>query len=269
MAKKPIKKKRGLKRTGARQQKLQQARRKKRAGKNKRKAGADGLALISRMAGFVWRGGLIFVGLSFFWVVLYGFLPVKSTSLMGVRHLQGASIERQWQPLEEISPNLMRAVIAAEDNKFCSHIGFDFGEMKAAFEDAMAGSGWRGASTISQQTAKNAFLWPGRDIVRKGLEAWFTLLEEAIWPKRRVMEVYLNVAEWGPGIFGADAAAHYWFRKPAKDLNAYEASLLAAILPNPRKWSANPPGPYVANRAAHLRKRMSKVRLEGMDQCLR
>jgi monofunctional biosynthetic peptidoglycan transglycosylase len=221
---------------------------------------------------FIWqrlfRVVIVAIVLSVLWVLLYRFVPVPGTTLMGVRHLEGASVQTEWVPLEEISPQLVRAVIAAEDMKFCRHIGFDFGEIRVAFDDALEGSGWRGASTISQQTAKNAFLWPGRDPVRKLAEIWFTGWEEVLWPKRRIMEVYLNVAEWGDGLFGAEAAAQARFGKSAKDLTAYEASLLAAVLPSPNKWSANPPGPYVASRGEKLRMRMGVVRRDGLDACI-
>lgn len=220
------------------------------------------------VARFVLRLGIIFIGLSVLWVGFYRFAPVSGTTLMGISTLKGGAVETSWMPLDRISPQLVRAVIAAEDSKFCSHNGFDFEQIKIAYEDAMKGSGWRGASTISQQTSKNAFLWPGRGLIRKGMEAWFTVLQETMWPKSRTMEVYLNVAEWGPGVFGAQAAAQYWFHKDAEDLTAYEASLLAAILPSPKKWSANPPGPYVASRARALRKRMSVVRMDRLDGCI-
>lgn len=210
-------------------------------------------------------GGVL---LSVFWVFFYGFVVIPGTSLMGLRSLQGQTVRYEWVALDDISPQLVRAVIASEDMKFCRHWGFDLGEIKAAINDARAGSGWRGASTISQQTAKNAFLWPGRDVLRKLVEVWFTGLEEVLWPKRRVMEVYLNIAEWGDGHFGAEAAAQARFNKSARELTAYEASLLAAVLPNPNKWSANPPGPYVAAQAMRIRKRMAVVRKTGRDRCL-
>ena len=222
-------------------------------------------AVVFRVARRIIVGSLL---LSVFWALLYRFVEVPGTTLMGMRALDGETITHDWVPLDDISPQLVRAVIASEDMKFCRHWGFDFAEMKAAFEDARAGSGWRGASTISQQTAKNAFLWPGRGPVRKLIEAWFTGLEELFWPKRRVMEVYLNVAEWGDGHFGAEAAARARFGKSASELTAYEASLLAAVLPSPNKWSANPPGPYVASQSARIRQRMATVREEGFDTCI-
>ena len=222
--------------------------------------------------GRAWRAArtfaLLFVGLSLFWVLWYRFVPVTGTTQMGLRHLQGEAVDRDWVPIDDISPDLVRAVIAAEDTAFCSHPGFDLAEMRKAWDEAQGGGRVRGASTISQQTAKNAFLWSGRGPLRKGLEVWFTGLEELFWPKRRIMEVYLNVAEWGDGHFGAEAAARARFGKPAADLTATEASLLAAVLPSPNKWRVDPPGPYVASRARTLRGRMATVRRSGLADCV-
>ena len=211
---------------------------------------------------------LLVVGLSVFWVGWHRFVPVEGTGLMGLRDLAGQDIRQSWVPIDAVSPEIVRAVIAAEDNKFCRHAGFDLGEMRAAFAEARAGGRVRGASTISQQTAKNVFLWPGGGYVRKGVEAWFTGLSELLWPKRRIMEVYLNVAEWGDGYFGVEAAAQARFGKSAAELTAAEASLLAAVLPSPQKWRVDPPGPYVAARARTLRGRMAQVRREGLADCV-
>jgi monofunctional biosynthetic peptidoglycan transglycosylase len=200
-------------------------------------------------------------------LLVYRFAPVHGTILMGWRSLQGQNIRQDWTPLDEISPHLVFAVIAAEDTKFCRHMGFDLGEMKAALEEAKNGQGLRGASTISQQTAKNLFLWPGRDPVRKLFEAGFTLPMEVIYPKRRIIEIYLNVAEWGDGLFGAEAAAKARFGKSASDLSAREAALLAAVLPSPNKWRVDPPGPYVEGRSRTLQARMRTVRNEGFAAC--
>jgi monofunctional biosynthetic peptidoglycan transglycosylase len=153
----------------------------------------------------------------------------------------------------------VRAVIAAEDTRFCEHRGFDWVELQKAIDEWRRGEGLRGASTISNQVARNVFLWPSRDFFRKGLEAYFTLLVEFMWRKERIIEVYLNVAEWGPGIFGAEAAAAYYFDKPASELTRREASLMAAILPNPIEWSASSPGEYTANYAARIRTRMDQL----------
>lgn len=210
------------------------------------------------------------IAFSILLTLVYRILPVPTTMLMlGEGVLGGQSISRHWVSLDEISPHLIRSVIASEDADFCRHWGFDFKGMQDALKDAERGGRLRGASTISQQTAKNVFLWSGRSWLRKGLEAWFTVLIEAFWPKRRIMEVYLNVIEWGPGVFGADAAAQKWFRKPAAKLTRLEAARLAAILPNPKRYRANPPGPYVNGRGYTISARAQSVDLNGSDRCAR
>jgi monofunctional glycosyltransferase len=213
--------------------------------------------------------GLTILVLPPLWVAIYGLLPVPVTPLMIERWLSGAAMTRDWSSFEEISPNLINAVIAGEDSKFCGHDGFDW----EAIDSAMASNGrnniTRGASTISMQTAKNAFLWPARTWLRKGVEAYFTLLVETLWSKQRIMTVYLNIAEWGDGIYGAEAAARFYFKKSASSLTEREASLLAAILPNPREWHANPPGPYVQSRSATLLGRMQSVKAQGLSACVR
>lgn len=187
--------------------------------------------------------------LSIVWVLFYRFLPAPFTlTMVSETVFEGRLIKHQWVPLEKISPNLIRSVIASEDYDFCQHQGFDFKEMQAAWERAEDGGRLRGASTISQQTAKNAFLWPDRSWVRKAAEAYFTMLIETLWPKRRIMEVYLNIIEFGPGVFGAEAGARKWFGKRASQLTPLEAARLAAILPNPARYRANPPGPYINGR---------------------
>jgi monofunctional biosynthetic peptidoglycan transglycosylase len=205
---------------------------------------------------------------SIVWVLAYRILPAPFTLLMVSETLfEGRDITHEWVPLERISPNLIRAVIASEDNEFCHHWGFDFKELQDAWQEGQRGGRLRGASTISQQTAKNAFLWPGRSYVRKGVEAYFTVLMETFWPKRRIMEVYLNVIEWGPGTFGAEAAARRWFGKSAARLSPLEAARLAAILPNPNRYRANPPGPYVNGRGYTIQARANNVDLNGDDRC--
>ena len=206
---------------------------------------------------------------SLIWALAYRVLPVPMTSLMFGDSLFGNGIRYQWTPLERISPNLIRSVIASEDNEFCHHYGFDFGEIHDALQEAKNGGRARGASTISQQTAKNAFLWADHSWLRKGLEAYFTLLIETLWPKRRIMEVYLNIAQWGDGIYGAEAAARHWFHKPASRLSALEAARLAAILPNPEHWKASPAGPYVLSRSYTIMARAGSVDLGGDDRCAR
>ena len=165
-------------------------------------------------------------------------------------------LRHDWVPFNRISENLSLAVVCSEDQNFLSHHGFDWGAIEKAMEQNDAGRRLRGGSTISQQTAKNVFLWPGRSYVRKGFEAWFTVLIELFWSKERILEVYLNSIEMGKGIYGAEAAAQHWFRKPAARLTPDEAAALTAILPNPRKYSANPPGPYIARRKQWVKKQM-------------
>lgn len=186
---------------------------------------------------------------SAFMVTLYGFVPPPLTPLMAIRLFQGEGLERDWVPLTRISPRLARAVVAAEDARFCAHYGIDWQAVRGAIERNRRGERTYGASTISMQTAKNLFLWPHRDLPRKILEAYFTLLEELFLTKARIMELYLNTVEWGPGIYGAEAAARYHFGKSALDLTRREAALLAAVLPNPRELSAGHPSGYVAERA--------------------
>jgi monofunctional biosynthetic peptidoglycan transglycosylase len=193
-------------------------------------------------------------------VAFYRLLPPPATPLMLIRAVEGEGIAKEWRPLAQISPHLVRAVIASEDAKFCEHHGFDWDAIGEAWRRYRRGEGkLRGASTISMQTAKNVFLWPGRDWLRKGFEAYFTVLIELAWGKERIVETYLNVVEWGPGIYGAEAASQFHFHKPAAALTADEAARLAAVLPDPLKWSASRPDRYVAGRAAAIRAQMPGV----------
>lgn len=202
------------------------------------------------------------------WVIVLRFVLAPDTLLMAMRSFEGQDISREWASLEDIPPDVIRAVIAAEDTKFCAHNGFDTEQIRAAIRDAKNGKKLRGASTISQQTAKNVFLWPGRGFFRKGLEAWFTLLIEIFWPKDRILEVYLNVAEWGDGHFGIEAASQARFQTSAAELTPYQASLLASVLPNPHHWRVDPPGPYVRQRAGTIRARMGVVERDGLTDCV-
>lgn len=197
----------------------------------------------------------------------HAILPVKGTWNMVFRPDETA-LRRDWVPIERISPHLIYAVIAAEDSRFCQHIGIDFDAITDAIADNQSGGRRRGGSTITQQTAKNVFLWNGGGYARKAVEAWFTLYIDTIWTKRRIMEVYLNVAEWGDGIFGAEAAAQARFGKPASDLSPREAALLAAVLPSPNKWRVNPPGSYVQGRASTLQQRARIVLNDGLAACV-
>lgn len=200
--------------------------------------------------------------------ILYRFAPPPGTWTMLQRKMSGDVIIHPWRPLEKISPNLVRAVIAAEDSRFCLHDGIDMEAIEKAIEENQKGGKRRGGSTITQQTAKNVFLWQGGGWVRKGFETYFTVIAGRIWGKRRTMELYLNVAEWGNGYFGAEAASQGRFKKSAADLSIEEAALLAAVLPSPNKWRAVNPGPYVRSRAATIRKRMAVVRNERLDNCV-
>ena len=200
-----------------------------------------------------------FIGLTVLWVLLYKFVPVPYTPLMAIRSIEGDKnyeTQRRWVPIDEISPYLQLAVICAEDQTFLSHNGFDRESIEKALESNEKGKNLRGGSTISQQTAKNVFLWPDRTWLRKGLEAYFTLLIETLWSKERILEVYLNSIEMGDGVFGADAASQYWFNRPAKSLKAEDAAAIAAILPSPRNYKANPPGPYVSKRIQWIVRQM-------------
>jgi monofunctional biosynthetic peptidoglycan transglycosylase len=194
-------------------------------------------------------------------VALYRTTPPPQTPLMWLR---GGQVHYEWTPLNKISPSLARSAVAAEDEGFCTHKGFDRAAIEKAWDayldaDEDEKATLRGGSTISQQTAKNVFLWPGRTWVRKALEAWITVYIEAIWDKKRILEVYLNVVEWGPGIYGAEAASRYHFHKSAGALDAHEAALLASVLPSPLKWSASKPGPYVRSRADVIMGRAAKL----------
>jgi monofunctional glycosyltransferase len=201
-------------------------------------------------------------------VLLYRVLAPPFTPLMAERWLAHGTVTERWVPLTAISPNLVRAVIASEDSKFCAHHGFDWDAIDRALAQDAAGERVRGGSTISQQTAKNLFLLPDRTWTRKGIEAAFTVLLEELWPKRRILEAYLNVAEWGPQRFGAEAAARAEFGKPASALSVSEAARLATMLPNPRRYHAGKPGPYVARQSKVIATRMGIVRRDHLDSCV-
>ena len=195
-------------------------------------------------------------------------LPVPATLLMGQRALSGETVQKTWTAIEDISPHLPRAIMGGEDSRFCEHPGVDFKAIQSAISDNAAGGRRRGGSTISQQAAKNVFLWNGGGYARKALEAWAAAYTNMVWGKRRTMEIYLNVAEWGDGIFGAEAAAQARFGKSAKDLTKREAALLAAVLPSPNKWRVDPPSDFVSQRAPTLMQRAEVIRTSGYDACL-
>lgn len=215
--------------------------------------------MIKKLFKFLLKLFLWFIGLTVLWVLIYKFVPVPYTPLMAIRAIEGDKnykTRHDWVPIEDISPYLQLAVICAEDQTFLSHSGFDRKAIEKAIKSNEKGKNLRGGSTISQQTAKNAFLWPHRNWVRKGLEAYFTLLIEILWSKERILEVYLNSVEMGDGVFGAEAASQYWFRTSAKKLKAENAAAIASILPSPRRYKANPPGPYVARRTQWVLRQM-------------
>jgi monofunctional biosynthetic peptidoglycan transglycosylase len=192
-------------------------------------------------------------------VLAYRFVPPPATPLMLIRAADGHGWSRDWVPLDRISPYLVRAAIAAEDQRFCAHWGFDTAELRRAVEEWRDGGRLRGASTITQQAAKNLFLWPGSDWLRKALEVYPTLLIEGLWPKRRIVEVYLNIVEFGPGLYGAEAASRALFGRGASALTPVQASLLAAVLPNPLGRDAARPDAFLNARAARIRGFMSGV----------
>ena len=182
------------------------------------------------------------------------------TVYMAVRVLGGGRApDYRWTRLRAMSPHIVRAVVAAEDARFMQHRGFDWTEMQSAVRASQRGRRLRGASTISMQCARSVFLWPGRSAVRKGMEVYLTVLLEALWPKARILEMYLNVVEWGDGTYGCEAAAQRHLQTSCARLDAEQAARLAAILPNPRRWSASQPGRYVRKRAATIRERMQQV----------
>lgn len=210
---------------------------------------------------------LFFFASSLFSVLLYSFVNPPVTPLMIIRIAQqklGGEkmvLKKDWVPIEDISPSLQLAVVASEDNRFLEHNGFDFQAIEKAkeYNEKKKGKKIRGASTISQQTAKNVFLWPQRSWIRKGLEVYFTFLIELVWSKKRIMEVYLNVIETGKGVYGVEKASQTYFNKPAKKLSPGEAALIAAILPNPRKWNPAKPTPYLLGRQQWILWNMNNI----------
>jgi monofunctional biosynthetic peptidoglycan transglycosylase len=212
---------------------------------------------VGRIAALAVSGCLI---LSLALVALYREVRPPLTPLMLLRLAEGYGIHKTWVPLDRISPQLIRAVLAGEDEKFCLHHGFDWAAIGTAWDRYESGDGpLLGASTISMQTAKNVFLWPARDWLRKGLEAYFTGLIELAWSMRRILEIYLNVVAWGPGLYGAEAAARHYFRKPAAELSGPEAARLAAALPDPLDRSPRHPGREVRSRSAFIRRHMATL----------
>ena len=200
-------------------------------------------------------------------VALYRVINPPITPLMLIRDAEGEPRHQTWVPLSQISPWLPRAVIASEDQRFCEHYGFDFGSIEEALARYRQTGKLRGASTISQQTAKNLLLGPWHSFIRKGIEAYITVWLELLWPKSRILEVYINVIELGHGIYGAEAAAEVHFHKHAAALTRHESAILAAILPNPQRFSADHPSPYVETRASEIERWMGDVEVPGSKSC--
>ena len=237
--------------------------------KSKQHTKKDTKSFMGRLRHFLFKVLLWFFGLSIFFVLLFKFVPVPFTPLMLIRAIENKSAGKEvyfshdWEPIENISVNLQKAVIASEDGTFLYHNGFDFRAMQKAYKSNERGRKIKGGSTISQQTAKNVFLWQGRSYLRKGLEAYFTVLIELIWGKERIMEVYLNSIEMGDGVYGAQAATEHWYRKEASSLTPTEAAGIAAILPNPRKYKATSSSSYINNRKSkivRLMRHMGRIR---------
>lgn len=219
--------------------------------------------MIRKIFKFIGKLILYFLGISIGLVILFKFVPVPFTPLMFIRTAEQIAAgdkvvwKHDWIPLDEMGTHIQKAVIASEDGKFTSHNGFDVKAIEKAYQNNQKGKKIKGGSTISQQTAKNVFLWPGRSYVRKGLEAYFTLLIEVVWGKERIMEVYLNSIEMGNGIYGIEAASEYWFKKEAKNLTKSEAAAIAAILPNPLKFKAKNSSRYIERRKNAIKRQMN------------
>jgi monofunctional biosynthetic peptidoglycan transglycosylase len=218
-----------------------------------------------RVAKFLAKLAIGFVALSLLLVVIFAFVPVPVTATMLMdRH----GITKDWESLSNIDRNLVAAAIAGEDGKFCSHNGFDQEAIEKAIQRNMQGGRIRGGSTISQQTAKNVFLWQGGGYFRKGLEAWFTFLIEHVWGKRRIMEVYLNVAETGIGTYGAEAGAQRYFHHSADRLSRTEAARIAAVLPLPKEREVLSPSGFTRRYGNTIAARIGVVRRDGLDACI-
>ena len=221
--------------------------------------------MASTILRYLAKGFAGFIGLTVVLVVLFKWLPVPVTATMV---MDEHGITKDWENLDNIDRNLVSAVIAAEDSRFCEHSGFDTEAIEQAMRENMEGGKIRGGSTISQQTAKNVFLWQGGGYFRKGLEAWFTFWIELIWGKQRIMEVYLNVAETGIGTYGAEAGSQRYFGHSAARINRDEASRMAAALPSPKKRSVKSPGGWLARHGNRIEKRIGIVRRDGLDACV-
>ncbi len=223
---------------------------------------------VYRIGWFIGRTILYFLVGSVLWVLVYKFVPPPVTFTMLGDAVAGRGINKDWMSLTDIDPDMARAAIAGEDGKFCTHKGFDGEAIRAAMRRNMSGGRIRGGSTISQQTAKNAFLWQGGGYFRKGLEAWFTLLIETVWGKRRIMEVYLNIAETGIGTYGANAGSDRYFGHDASRLSTSEAARIAAVLPLPKERDAVTPGGFTRRYGSSIAARIGVIKRDGLDSCL-
>lgn len=225
--------------------------------------------MMRRVFGWAWRLVVGFLIVSIAWVGLYRFVAPPITLTMVGDALGGHSITKKWMPLSRIDPDMARAVIAGEDARFCTHSGFDYAAIAKAYVRTQRDGRLRGGSTISQQTAKNAFLFQGGGFVRKGFEAYFTVLIEALWGKRRIMEVYLNIAETGIGTYGVNAGAMRYFGHDASQLTPAEAGRIAAVLPLPKRRAAIAPRGFTRRHGKAITRRAGVVRNDGLDRCLR
>ena len=223
---------------------------------------------IYRFGWLIGRAIVYFLAISVLWVVAYKFVPPPITFTMAGDVIAGRGLTKDWMGIDDIDPVMPRAIIAAEDAKFCSHSGFDREAIEKAMKNNARGKPIRGGSTISQQTAKNAFLWQGGGFFRKGLEAWFTLLIENIWGKRRIMEVYLNIAETGIGTYGVNAGSQRYFGHDANQMTSVEAARIAAILPLPKKRDAAAPTGYTRRYGNRIKARSGVIRRDALDACL-
>lgn len=228
------------------------------------------MSLLKRILSTITKISIGFFVVTILWVIVYRFVPVPLTFLMLQRIVENkiagkeVVFKKDWEPIENISKHLALAVVAAEDQRFLEHRGFDFEAIQKAAkynekQKSRNRKKVRGASTISQQTAKNVFLWPGRSYIRKAFEVYFTVLIEVLWSKERIMEVYLNVIEMGNGVYGAEAASEYFFKKPASKLSKAESARLAAVLPNPRRYKAGSPSPYIIKRQIAIQRQMEQL----------
>jgi len=219
--------------------------------------------MVKKILKFIGKVILYFLGISIGLVILFKFVPVPFTPLMVIRTFEQIGSndkvvwKRDWISIDEMGTSIQKAVIASEDGKFTTHNGFDVKAIEKAYKNNQKGRKVKGGSTISQQTAKNVFLWPGRSYLRKGLEAYFTVLVEVVWGKERIMEVYLNSIEMGNGIYGIEAASQHWFNKSAKNLTKAEAAAIAAILPNPRVYKAKNSSRYIERRKNAIKRQMN------------